>query len=209
MNFITSSLSQLVGPKCSETILSLQFDDLFCYKLFISKGLSLGIVLGAVMVKIPQIVNIISRKSVQGLSLLSNVLETLAIVISLAYNYRLGNPFSTYGEGAFIFVQNIVIMLLITLYNRNTVGSLLVLLGFYVIGYSLRSQDIVSQALLNTLQISTIFIGISSKLPQIWINLKSKSTGQLSIITTFLQFAGTSNEFLFSCSSVNNTPGSG
>jgi hypothetical protein len=86
-------------------------------------------------------------------------------------------------------------MLLITLYNRNTLGSLLVLGGFYAIGYSLRSEDIVSQALLNTLQISTIFIGISSKLPQIWINLKSKSTGQLSIITTFLQFAGTRMEY--------------
>lgn len=38
------------------------------------------------------------------------------MLTSVAYNYLQGNPFSTYGESAFILVQNLVIALLVWKY---------------------------------------------------------------------------------------------
>jgi hypothetical protein len=190
MEPIQSLLGNLVGPKCASFILKFELKQIDCFKLLISKCLSFGIVGGAVLVKIPQIYNIISNNSVQGLSFLSNLLETVAIMISLSYNYRQGNPFSTYGETAFITIQNTIILLLIMIYHRNSLGAILVILGLFSFGSALLNPMIISPTFISTLQFGTIFIGISSKMPQILSNFKAKSTGQLSVITTFLQFAG-------------------
>ncbi|KAI8896194.1 hypothetical protein BC833DRAFT_598560 [Globomyces pollinis-pini] len=191
METITELLALLTTRKCAETILALDFASLHCYKLAVSKGLSVGIVGGAVMVKFPQIFNIIRSQSVAGLSLLSLILETLSILITLAYNFRLGNPFSTYGEGAFIALQNHIIMFLIFTFSKRYVGAFVSTVTTALLVHSLLDKDIVSHSLINTLQLATIFISVGSKLPQIYNNFTAKSTGQLSIITTFLQFAGT------------------
>ncbi|KAJ3306349.1 hypothetical protein HDV03_005316 [Kappamyces sp. JEL0829] len=185
MDVIVSSarafLSLLGLDQCSDSILSLNFSDVDCVKLTISKGLSMGIIAGAVLVKVPQIAKIINSSSVQGISLSSHLLETLAIIIGLAYNFRAGNPFTTYGEGAFIVIQNVVIMMMILGYSGRSTTSTALLAGLLSIVYTLLNPSQVSDSLLDSLQVGTIFIGILSKLPQ----------GQLSIVTTFLQFIGT------------------
>ncbi|KAJ3261221.1 hypothetical protein HK103_006530 [Boothiomyces macroporosus] len=191
MQAVENLLGKIVTPQCAKTILAFDFSSLDCYKLAISKGLSIGIVGGAVLVKVPQIINILASGSVFGLSLMSILLESIAIAISLAYNFRLGNPFSTYGEGCFIMIQNVIIIALILSHNRNYPVSFGLSVAGYAFAYSLLHEHIVSASLINTLQYGTIFIGIGSKLPQIYGNFAAKSTGQLSIITTFLQFAGT------------------
>jgi uncharacterized protein with PQ loop repeat len=183
---IKNILDRLIGEECTAQFLAFEPQQK-CLRLFISKGLSLGIVGGAVLVKLPQIVTIVAKNSVQGLSLPSTVLENVAILISLVYNYRLQNPFTTYGEGCFIFIQNLMILLLMSIYGqKNQVFG--VFLVFGLVGYTLYHA---SPSLLAMVQASTIFIGIGSKLPQINLNFKNKSTGQLSLITTALQFLGT------------------
>jgi uncharacterized protein with PQ loop repeat len=189
MEVVKAILNDLLTPTCTNTILNLDLDRPECFKLLISKLLSFGIVFGALMLKIPQIANILSSKSVMGLSLSSLIMENLGILIALCYNYRLLNPFSTYGEGAFIIVQNILIIFLIFKYRGGMLLFYLLLVLKMVGGYFM--LKFISLSFLNSLQISTIFIGITSKLPQILSNFNAKDTGQLSIITTFLQFAGT------------------
>lgn len=99
MDTLESLVSLLVPRQCARSILSFDFQEIDCFKLLISKGLSLGIVVGSSVVKVPQILNILINKSVQGLSLSSLILETISIIVTVAYSFRLGNPFSTYGEG--------------------------------------------------------------------------------------------------------------
>lgn len=149
-----------------------------CIKLLISKLLSLGIVLGASIVKIPQILVILKNGSA-GISVLAVFLESVSILITACYNYRLFS-FSTYGEQVFIVIQNLLILLLIS-------PSPLILALFGLVASFLVATDIQT---LQALQIVAIVIAVGSKLPQIVSNFSRKSTGQLSIITAFLQFAG-------------------
>ncbi|KAI8906918.1 hypothetical protein EDD86DRAFT_210086 [Gorgonomyces haynaldii] len=183
-------LDPLVGQKCTEIILSLDFKDLVCHKLLISKGLSFGIVLGSVLVKLPQILKIVSAKSTKGISMSGYLLETFAILVTLFYNLRLGNPFSTYGETFFLVIQNLIIIGLFFIYKSKILTLVLNTLVWAGLAFALYTPEIVSQSVLVQLQVSTIALGILSKLPQIYTNFANQSTGQLSIITAFLQFAG-------------------
>lgn len=123
----------------------------------------MGIVVGAVLVKVPQIAKIIVNNSVAGLSFLAVYLETISIFINLTYNFRLKNPFSTYGEGAFITVQNVVIMALIFGYSRNV--SLLGLIALAAaFAYALTDPLLVPKQLLDSLQVGTIFIAVGTLL---------------------------------------------
>ena len=69
--------------------------------------LGLGIVLGGAIVKVPQIVKIIQGRSAKGLSLLSYLLDTLGLMITVAYNLRMGYSWSSYGENVFLLAQNV------------------------------------------------------------------------------------------------------
>ncbi|KAJ3114346.1 hypothetical protein HDU96_002224 [Phlyctochytrium bullatum] len=100
MDVLKGVLIPIVGEECSITLLKLSPDLIQspCFSLLVSKGLGIGIIVGGAVVKVPQIIKIVGAASAEGVSLLSYALETLAILIALAYNYRGGNPFSTYGE---------------------------------------------------------------------------------------------------------------
>ncbi|RKO94998.1 hypothetical protein CAUPRSCDRAFT_9468, partial [Caulochytrium protostelioides] len=65
-------------------------------KLAASKGLSAGIVLGGLILKLPQIIKMMAAKSGDGVSFTSYAMESAAMAIGLAYNYRQGYPFGTY-----------------------------------------------------------------------------------------------------------------
>jgi mannose-P-dolichol utilization defect protein 1 len=118
-------------------------------------------------VKVPQILKIVSASSVAGISVISNLLETSSILINLAYNYRLDNPFSTYGEGAFITVQNVIILSLILSYNRSYIGVLVLISSVAASFYILQDQVLVSSSVLDSLLGLGIAISVSSKLPQV------------------------------------------
>jgi mannose-P-dolichol utilization defect protein 1 len=147
-------------------------------------------VMNKAFVKLPQIAKVVSSKSAAGLSLLSYLLETAAYTVTLAYNYRRGNPFSTYGETFFVTVQNVLLLALILGLRRRVAALLLLLVAGAAAVVALQQPRFVSAALLVQLQTATIPVGLASKVPQIWSNWKAKSTGQLSAATVFLFFAG-------------------
>jgi mannose-P-dolichol utilization defect protein 1 len=69
--------------------------------------LGVGIIAGGAVVKVPQILTVLSAKSARGLSLSSYLLDTAATAITVAYNVRNGFPLSTYGEMVFLLAQNV------------------------------------------------------------------------------------------------------
>ena len=95
----------------------------------------------------------------------SYLLQNLAILISLAYNFKSGNPFSTYGEGAALVIQNMIISVLIAKDTR--VSNLVVGLGFA--GFTILSNFLLDSSIqqLTKLQWISTFIGLGSKLPQV------------------------------------------
>ena len=181
----------IIGKECYNSLaLNFNYRDVPCLKLALSKGLGYGIVAGGCIVKIPQILKVLYNSSAVGLSLSSVLLETAAYAISLAYNVRSGNPFSTYGETFFIVLQNFILLMLILYYNRRPASLVLVTLLNAAGLYALLTPDIVDKSYLVYLQASTIPITVLSKIPQIMVNFVNKSTGQLSAFATFNYFFG-------------------
>lgn len=74
------------------------------------QGLGFAIIAAACIVKTPQIWKIAANKSAVGLSLISFELEQLAMSVHVTYGYLLGIPFSAYGEGIVLLLQNAIIL---------------------------------------------------------------------------------------------------
>ncbi|KAJ1988680.1 hypothetical protein GGI25_005731 [Coemansia spiralis] len=189
---LRSPIAMLIGENCTETLIdNLNLFEPMCLRHALSKGLGLGIVLGGCIVKLPQLFKIINSGSVVGISLASYFLEVLANIITIAYNYRKGYAFTTYGEAFFIGVQNFVITLLILLMAGR--ASLSVVTGalLLALSYSLFNASLVGGAMMSTLYGLTIPLVIFSRIPQIYAIHKNKYTGQLSAFAVFNYFFGT------------------
>jgi len=194
--FIKDVGTAIIGQKCYTSLVeNLDIDDLDCLKYALSKGLGLGIVVGGSIMKVPQLLLIISARSARGLSLPAYVLETLAYAITLAYSNRNGFPFSTYGENFFLTIQNVIITLLIMYYpsslrtRTDSVVPRLAAASLAMAGAG-AALYLVPPTMLAALQLSTIPISIFSKLPQIRQNHRAQSTGQLSAFAVIAQIAG-------------------
>ncbi|KAJ1894174.1 hypothetical protein LPJ66_005345 [Kickxella alabastrina] len=191
-NLLRSPLAALISEDCTVTLVDqLNILEPHCLRHALSKGLGLGIVLGGCVVKLPQLFKILKSKSVAGISLSSYILEILANVITIAYNFRKGYAFTTYGEALFIGAQNFVITLLIMSFTGRAglgviAGALLLAFTYFLFDISL-----VGGSLLSTLYGLTIPLVISSRIPQIYTIHKNKYTGQLSAFAVFNYFFGT------------------
>ncbi len=93
--------------------------DVECVKFTIMKGLGYGIILGALFLKVPQIQKLLSSGRADGLPAISCYAEFINYQCTLANSIRLNLPFSVYGEGVFINVQNVVIIWLVWQYNKS------------------------------------------------------------------------------------------
>lgn len=185
----------LLGETCYTTLLTdLNFSTTAnaCLKLAISKALGIAIIGASAVVKIPQLLKLLSSQSAQGLSFLSYVLETASFVISLAYNARHGFPFSTYGETAFIAVQDVAIAALILVYSGRSALAGVFGAGLAAAAYALffSGESVVDMKTLGYLQMGAGALGVASKVPQILTIWRQGGTGQLSAFAVFNYLAG-------------------
>ncbi|KAJ3817485.1 hypothetical protein F5880DRAFT_54107 [Lentinula raphanica] len=190
--FIRDTASSIIGVECyTSLVYNLELGDVRCWKYAMSKGMGIGIVVGASVMKLPQLIIVLQSRSATGLSLTSFILETLAYAINFFYSYRNGFPFSTYGENLFLSIQNTIITFLIILYNRRWGPTRLTFLPFFSLTLLTLLLLLLSpQPLLSLLQLLTLPLSLSSKLPQIIQNHRSRSTGNLSAFAVGAQVAG-------------------
>ncbi|KAL6308268.1 hypothetical protein BKA93DRAFT_764151 [Sparassis latifolia] len=196
--FIKDLGISIVGEKCYVSLVeNLNISDVECIKYSLSKGIGLGIVVGGSIMKVPQLLLIVSARSARGLSLPAYVLETLAYAITLAYSYRNEFPFSTYGENLFLTIQNAVITLFILYYSStprltHASSSTLPKVAFAAVAMIVCgiAFAFLPTATLAPLQLATLPLSLFSKLPQIQQNHRAKSTGQLSAFAVIAQISG-------------------
>jgi mannose-P-dolichol utilization defect 1 len=172
----------LLGSTCYKTlILDIDpFSSPDCVKLAVSKALGIGIVGASSIVKVPQLLKLINSQSSAGVSFLSYLLETSSYLITLAYNARQGNPFSTYGESALIAVQNVVIAALVLHYSKQDAGAAVFIAGLGAAVYAMFNEGLVDAGTMTMLQAAAGGLGVASKVPQILTIWREGGTGQLS-----------------------------
>jgi mannose-P-dolichol utilization defect 1 len=78
--------------------------DKDCLIFSASKAVGYVIVLGSLIVKLPQIMKILSKSSVEGINPISYYTETITYINTAAYAIHIGLQFSVYGENVFTTV---------------------------------------------------------------------------------------------------------
>jgi len=106
-----------------ETDLSSFINDSDCVKFSLSKLIGYVIILGAVIVKVPQIIKILANCSTKGINPYSYYVETTNYLQIAAYAMHLNLQFSVWGENLFLVAQNLAIILLMWHFERS-IGTL-------------------------------------------------------------------------------------
>ncbi|KAI5838822.1 hypothetical protein DFP73DRAFT_563290 [Morchella snyderi] len=184
---IANPISDLITPACYSTLI-LKLDPASspaCTQLALSKAIGVGIITLSTIVKIPQLIKLLKSGSARGVSFSSYALETAGYLCTLAYNFRSGNPISTYGEIGLIAVQNVVIAVLILHYSGKDMWAAAFVPVVAGALYALFNEGMVDPKLMGYLQAATIPLTLASKVPQIITVARNKSTGSLSAFAVF------------------------
>jgi mannose-P-dolichol utilization defect protein 1 len=171
--------------------IDLFFADRDCLKFTASKLVGYLIVLGAVIVKVPQILKIVMNCSTKGINAISYYTETISYVQTAAYSVHLGLQFSVFGETLFITAQNMAIIALMWHFDHQISMTEKILFSAFFVGYSaVLFSGMVPEEGWALVSSSTILLMLMSRLPQIYQNYCAKSTGHLAFITFLLMFLG-------------------
>lgn len=155
--------------------------DVPCLKVVISKGIGYGMIVFSSILKLPQIIKIMSAKSVEGLSPASFYMEVLAFTFTIVYNYILKYPFSSYGEAVVINVQNILLVFLLWAYSdKKTKPSMVTQISLIATYLALiGGMFYLPKEYLSILPAVSTVSAMVGRIPQIILNYKNKHTGQV------------------------------
>lgn len=177
---------------CLKSTLTFNFSG-DCISYLISKGLSIGIVLMSFTLKLPQIISMLKSKSIEGLSYISIYSEIITFLFSCLYSYHKEYPFMTYGESVIILVQNFIIFLLCWKYDKDQSSdrkNFLFVAVCMIITYFCMKEKYVNDYIWYLIGSSGIPLVSISRISQIIISFKDKSTGPLSAFTFLMNIAG-------------------
>ncbi|XP_057423436.1 mannose-P-dolichol utilization defect 1 protein homolog 2 [Lotus japonicus] len=166
------------------------FPDKDCLLPLISKLLGYAIVAASTTVKLPQILKILKHQSVRGLSMLSFELEVVGYTIALAYCLHKGLPFSAYGELLFLLIQALILVAIIYYYSRPVRTATWIRALLYSAAAPTILAGQIDPFLFEALYASQHAIFLCARIPQIWQNFSNRSTGELSFLTSFMNFGG-------------------
>ncbi|KAI1903335.1 hypothetical protein AGOR_G00026140 [Albula goreensis] len=183
-------LKYYMPEKCyDEFFHNFNFLHVPCQTIVLSKILGIWIMLGTVVVKLPQIYKVFKAKSAMGLSFTSTLLELFAITGSMVFCISHNFPIGAWGETLFIVIQTLTIGFLIQHFGGNTIKGV----GF-IIGYcsllSLLLSPLTPRSVVTSMQSSNMFAVIMGQLVQAVTNYLNGHTGQLSAVSVFLLFFG-------------------
>ena len=174
---------------CHQFVYDWNLSDSNCLKLAITKGLGYGIIVASTLVKLPQLIKILTAGSGVGISVMGVLLEALAITFSASYSFAKKFPFTAWGESLFLLLETALIAFLVLWFEGKRVTGLL-----YLVTHSLFLFVLMSGwtpvHILWCLQACTLPLAISGKLMQGYKNMKNGHTGQMSAVTMWMLFLG-------------------
>eukprot|EP01025_Chloroclados_australasicus_P013394 TRINITY_DN16312_c0_g1_i1.p1 TRINITY_DN16312_c0_g1~~TRINITY_DN16312_c0_g1_i1.p1 ORF type:complete len:247 (-),score=19.39 TRINITY_DN16312_c0_g1_i1:431-1171(-) len=175
---------------CLQSILKGEIPPMDVLSLLLSKGLGYAILVGASVVKIPQILAILSSGSAEGLSALSFELELLGYTIGASYGYLKNLPINTYGEAIAIWIQNVLLLFMVYNYSNASYIRRATTFGILTAFVTAVGQGAVSIAMIDTLLAGSVLIFVAARVPQIITNFRNGGTGQLSSVSVLMLLGG-------------------
>lgn len=158
-------------------------------KFLISSCLSYGVVFGASILKVPQILRVWRNQSAEGIANVSNYVELLSYVISTSWGVVQGLDFRDFGENIFIFAQLLILALMVAKMQKKVPQAVAVLVAEMLL-FGLCCRGLLPRAVHASLLSGQILLNICSRVPQILLNYRTGATGQLSLLTFLLAFGG-------------------
>ncbi|CAE8611046.1 unnamed protein product [Polarella glacialis] len=180
--------------------------DIAALKKLVLFGLNSAMLAGSLLMKLPQILNILKAQSVIGLSEAWVINECIAGLCWVYYNYLTGHPFMAWGEAFIVGIQNVIIVLMYWFYSPElpklprSLGALLFVAGSAAV---LLTGLPSGSCLLAALGIAPMILGNGAKIPQIILNFRQQHTGTMAFVPALLGFGGNAVRVL---TSVMQTP---
>ncbi len=183
-----------------QTILDIIFNNSECASLLIAKPFDLNCllllsqklvgyigILGSCLYKVPVILKILDKRSCTGLSPISYYLETAAYSAEILYSFLMDYPFHRYGNTVPSVTQNIIIIIFFWIWGSDNKISYLhiiqIFIALYIYAYILYITPNVKCMGIEFILLYYIIILITSRLPQIIKNYKTKNVGVQSAVT--------------------------
>lgn len=189
MDQIEKACSLLYPNKCCHEVIALHQLESECVKTIVTKTLGYGIIFGSTLVKLPQIIKLLQAKSGSGVSLISVLLELIALTFTSSYSLASNFPLSAWGEALFLMVMTSLVAYLILQYDKSVKQANLFLVSYVAVVYLLMS-GLVPIRVLWALQVVNLPLIILGKLIQATVNYRNGHTGHLSAITVTMICAG-------------------
>lgn len=168
---------------------SVLLSDMACAKATLSLALGLAVVSLASIIKLPQVVAVVSAQSGDGLSIVTLLVETFGYVYNLAAHYRMNYPVSTYGDFGVLTLQNFILIMLVQRFaGKSSTGAASV--SLMLCGLGLMCSPAFPLGILKAMTLANIPVTFAARLPQIAKSFKNGSTGSLSTITCCGIFLG-------------------
>jgi uncharacterized protein with PQ loop repeat len=129
--------------------------------------LGVGILTGACVTKLPQVLNVVQSRSVEGLSVLSIELELYVGLIHVCYGVFNKLAITAYGEAALMWIQNLVLLAIVYLLRRVSPARPALVLTVITLVVIPVALDQVDKEMMEHLYDMNSTIYLCSKLPQI------------------------------------------
>ncbi|KAK5887380.1 hypothetical protein CesoFtcFv8_015985 [Champsocephalus esox] len=159
-----------------------------CLRFVMNRVMGLLILLDTFLAQLPQLLKILWRRSADGLSLTSTLLQLYAFSCPVVYAIAHHFPLFAWGERLITLTQTAAIVFLILYYRGRTLTGILFLLAFGGAIFLLASYA--AAAVVSAMQASSLPAVIASKVFQAGTNHSNDSTGQLSSLSVLLSWAG-------------------
>lgn len=159
--------------------------------LILSKVLSLGVVAGALVGKMPQVHKIWQARSAEGVSVASIWTEATSNGIQLAYNVVRRTPLTTFGEVPIIFMQ-LILLGLVAAWAEKKLQRPQVWLGAFLLVFATAAMclHLIPASVTTTAYAFNALIQVAVVLPQLLMNRRRRSTGQLSFVVVAMTLSG-------------------
>ncbi|XP_033330074.1 solute carrier family 66 member 3 isoform X1 [Megalopta genalis] len=138
------------------------------------------------ILKIPQILNLLSSKSADQISVVGLLLELTSYTVMTSYNYTNGYSVLSYLEYPIILLQEYILIFLVLKHLNKLNTFSIMFTGFYFITSASLALQIIPKVVLTFLAPMCTPISVSSKIVQLLAILRAKNADSVSPITWFI-----------------------